>query len=178
MVLPINHIARESTSIDTLVLRTVDQLMPEVKARGLHLDIDLDHVRLPQLNDDTKLAVHSLIANAIQWAELRSEVSITLIDSPGIDTPGQWELEVCDMSIVPEASDEFLLPNNCVLHAAEEFNPQWHFDKPALTTIAAAVRAAERCCGTIEAWHCPQGGIAMILVMPKSRARPYMSRVA
>jgi hypothetical protein len=33
------------------------------------------------------------------------------------------------------------------------------------------VSAAERCQATIEAWHCPQGGIALILIVPKIKSQ-------
>jgi hypothetical protein len=157
----IDKFCTPSKAIDTLVLRTVDQLMPELRSRSIQLDLDLDHVAIDDLSEDIILAVRSLIINAIQWAGPRSELAITLIDSPGIDSPGQWELEVCDV-----ASGELpvgdLLNDNHVLDS-ERMGHHTH-ENPS---IAAAVRAAARCSGTIEAWHCPQGGIAMILVMPR-----------
>ncbi len=153
---------RPSNAIDTLVLRTIDQLMPEIKSRGLNLDLDLDHVSVNPLTEDMILAVRSLIINTIQWAGHRSDIAITLIDSPGMDTPGQWELEVCDLSAHSSPNTESWPSANHVLQSHESSSVS-----PRFPTIASAIHAASRCSGMIEAWHCPQGGIAMILVMPK-----------
>ncbi|MEZ6093741.1 MAG: hypothetical protein R3C03_05825 [Pirellulaceae bacterium] len=153
-----------SLAVDTLVLRTIDQLMPEVRSRDVRIDLDLDHVILDHMPTDVELAVRNLIVNSLQRAGYRSEISITLIDSPGMESPGQWELEVCDFS---RTTTEEAWPNtNQVVHG-EKIQRTGNYSN----SIAAALAAANRCSGTIEAWHCPQGGIAMILIMPKIRHR-------
>ncbi|MBX3417474.1 MAG: hypothetical protein KF851_07735 [Pirellulaceae bacterium] len=161
-----------SQALDTLVLRILDLLHPEIATKQLRIELDLDHVVLSEITADIRNAISGMMFNFVQSAEAGSEIAITLIDSPGIDSPGHWELEICDLS-EPErnakqlASDSF---SNCNLG---NLNPISEFSAANRSgNLTKAIESARRCHGTIEAWHCPQGGIAMILIVPKAKADP------
>ncbi len=168
---PATYFAKPSNAIDTLILRLLDQLHPEISSRQLRIEIDLDHVGLPQLSADIRSAVQGMIVNFIACALDRSVISITLIDSPGMNSPGHWELEVCDMTDANQLNGSLLDGHfsNCRLPSHRTSD---RFPAPAIKlpgNLASAVSAAERCQATIEAWHCPQGGIALILIVPKAK---------
>lgn len=162
-----------SRSIDTFVLRTLDQLHPEITSKGIALELDLDHVTVPVLHHDLQTAVRGFIVNAIQCVGDHSQLAITLIDSAGFESPGHWELEICDFTsstgVDQPNSTSRLFPMNQGNQVLDEdfFGPG--VGKTNWGTMTQALQAARRCHGSIEAWHCPQGGIAMILVIPRQR---------
>ena len=170
---PVTYFAKPSNAIDTLILRMLDQLHPEITAKQLRIELDLDHVCLQHLSGDMRSAVQGMIVNFIACALDRSEISITLIDSPGMDSPGHWELEICDMTDGNQRVGSMLDGHfsNCRLPSRETSD---RIPAPVIKlpgNLAAAVNAAERCQATIEAWHCPQGGIALILIVPKYKSQ-------
>jgi hypothetical protein len=170
---PVTFFAKPSNAIDTLILRLLDQLHPEITAKQLRIELDLDHVCLQQLSGDIRAAVQGMFVNFIACALDRSEISITLIDSPGMNSPGHWELEICDMTEANQLNGLLLDGDfsNCRLpsRGTNERIPAPAIKLPG--NLASAVSAAERCQATIEAWHCPQGGIALILIVPKIKSQ-------
>ncbi len=142
-------------TVNTLVQSILSELGPEIRARQIELDIDLDSVPLKHHAATISTAIRGLIANSLQSAPHRGQISITLIDS--VD---QWELEIADTS---EPSLAALNPS--VNHRLKIFS---HGSSPHLQR---ADRAAFAIGGGIQFWNCPQGGVAFVLVIPKKRMR-------
>lgn len=158
-----------ANALDILILRILDLLHPEISSKQLRIELDLDRVCLSTITADVRTAISGMMFNFIHSAREGSDIAITLIDSPGIDTPGHWEFEICDLSEPCDkqwpSSDRF---GNCDMTSRPGGDTSHRSD--ASSNLSLALAAAKRCGGNVEAWHCPQGGIAMILIVPKTKA--------
>lgn len=142
-------------TVNGLVHSILSELGPEIRARQIELDIDLDSVPLRHQAATISTAIRGLIANSLQSAPHRGQISITLIDSAD-----QWELEVADTS-----EPELVSAKPALNHRLKIFS---HGSSPHLQR---ADRAAFAIGGEIQFWNCPQGGVAFVLVIPKKRMR-------
>ncbi len=158
-----------ANALNILILRIIDLLHPEISSKQLRIELDLDRVHLSAISADVRTAISGMMFNFIHSAREGSEIAITLIDSPGIETPGHWEFEICDLSEPCDkrwpSADRF---GNCDVTSQTGWNTSRRAD--ASSNLSLALSAAKRCGGNVEAWHCPQGGIAMILIVPKTKA--------
>lgn len=161
---PQNRVAR-TPSIKQLMLEIVTQLGPEIRARQLALDFDLDDVPIRGQAFPMTTAIQCLLSFAIEQSPNRSELSITLIDCGD-----HWELELAgpfDDLIANRESDG---PTPNVVRLASVVCRDERLQRAEMIAIA--------CGGDIEVWQCPQGGLALVLHVPQRRAMETVPRAA
>lgn len=171
-------------SIRDLLIRLLAELQPELLARRVQLELDLDEVTLagPAAARGAASppaavvqAIRGLLADAIESTGYDGELAVTLIDA---DT--QWELELATIrSVDHSARQQPARPagSRAEPDAAGARQPQ-RFARADATAPAIPLpgpnfdlssRAATSCGGQVGLMRCPQGGMARLLVMPKPR---------
>jgi len=157
--------AGEDQSVRSLLVRLLNEMQPEIQARRVQLELDLDDVQLepaglakalPAVNSNPHVirAIRGLLADAIESASFDGELSVTLIDADN-----SWELEL--------ATSEYRQRCNSSEPVGESRNRLVGGTRGR--NFAISNQAANECGGQIQIMECPQGGSARILVMPKGQ---------
>lgn len=157
-----------SDSVRNVLVQLLAELQPEIHARKVHVELDLDEVAIqpagpfPAQPASTRrpqiiAAIRGLLADAIESAAYDGDLSVTLID-----TDNAWELELA-VSAQPQppgwtrdsedAADTG--PLDCLVPGLRGKN------------FSISNRVANECGGQVQFLECPQGGSARVLVMPK-----------
>jgi hypothetical protein len=175
----------ECGSIRALLIQLLAEMQPEILARRMQLELDLDDVPFgsqpssqPPTSGTRSGIVHAmrgLLADAIESTGYEGELTVTLVDADNC-----WELELATIR-----SGELVVPqlpgtkNSTLLNPPRFHTPAGNQESARTSTDPASAgpnfvlgsRAAVECGGQVELMRCPQGGVARILVMPKPRAR-------
>ncbi len=166
-------------SVRNLLVQLLSEMQPEILARRVRLDLDLDDVQMDSGDHDTPMssrpkviaAMRGLLADAIESTGHEGELSVTLIDA---DSSWELELATATRNRPAVAGDS---PGNKSPSATNEPNPA---DNVRIHRLAGGWRgknftlstqAANQCGGQIQILECPQGGAARVLVMPKRQLR-------
>lgn len=158
--------AGEDQSVRSLLVRLLTEMQPEIQARRVQLELDLDDVQmdrsglasmLPAVNANPTVirAIRGLLADAIESTSFDGELSVTLIDADS-----SWELELAtteqrSQSKGIDVTRQSREIKNRMVGGVRGRN------------FAISNQAANECGGQIQIMECPQGGSARILVMPK-----------
>lgn len=175
----------ESGSIRALLIQLLAEMRPELLARRVQVELDLDDVPLgaqgqthPAMGVNRSGIVHAmrgLLADAIESTGYEGELTVTLVDADS-----RWELELATIRsgeqvapVAPGTAGQPALESPRFTVAAGQTKTSGKPDKAAAAgpNFLLGSRAAVECGGQVELMRCPQGGVARILVMPKPRAR-------
>lgn len=157
-----------TVSVRQLLLQLLTELQPEIQARRVQVELDLDEVSLPASSPlpptprrpQMVAAIRGLLADAIESSGHEGELSVTLID-----TDQAWELEFATSGRRSGGPAPTAKLENC--------EPGLRSQLTGLRgrNFLLSNRAAGECGGQVQFLECPQGGSARVLVIPKREIR-------
>jgi signal transduction histidine kinase len=157
----------------TAVTQLVETLLSDYEtlldSKNISLETDLEPINARINLQLVKSATQGLFDNAIEAMPSGGEMSVSLINGNH-----HWELEVADTSEQRQTlSCDSSAETACSIVGDSLVNQEL----PKIMTVSSteklqtAYRAASAHGGEIQTWNCPLGGLAHVLVIPRSRIK-------